>query len=132
MPYLDIATRAQAVTLKHNRFSNKIIKQQTGVPSQTANRLYATAKTNGWQPDSEPLLDEYLANKPKSGRPSKHINSVRKKVVEAVKRTVMAEKKHAKLSQIRWEISLLVINAENLKQTTQMVANRLEYDLYLH
>ncbi|KAL2128636.1 hypothetical protein VTI74DRAFT_8909 [Chaetomium olivicolor] len=74
MVYHDIATRAQALTLKLIvQLDNKQIEAITGMKSRTINDLANRALERGFDPQGSPpvILDEHVRDAPKSGRPSK-------------------------------------------------------------
>ncbi|KAK4124084.1 hypothetical protein N657DRAFT_376284 [Parathielavia appendiculata] len=73
MVYYDTATRAQALTLKLIvGLDNKQIEAITGLKSRTINDLVDKALERGFDPQvSSVILDKYVCDAPKAGRPSK-------------------------------------------------------------
>ncbi|KAK3345943.1 hypothetical protein B0T25DRAFT_550683 [Lasiosphaeria hispida] len=71
MSHFDTATRAQALTLKAIGWSNKEIENLTGVTARALNMILDRAIALGYDPQNPRLQDSYVANAPKSGRPSK-------------------------------------------------------------
>ncbi|KAK8093569.1 hypothetical protein PG997_000254 [Apiospora hydei] len=74
MPHYNIATRAAVVALKspHSGKTNAEIEAITGVKIRSIKRIYARAIESGFDPNVLPiqLRDEWLVDKPRSGRPS--------------------------------------------------------------
>ncbi|KAK4127523.1 hypothetical protein N657DRAFT_533308, partial [Parathielavia appendiculata] len=74
MVYHDIATRAQALTLKLIvQLDNKDIEAITGLKARTINSIADRALERGFDPKGCPpvILDEHVRDAPKTGRPSK-------------------------------------------------------------
>ncbi|KAK3903422.1 hypothetical protein C8A05DRAFT_14611 [Staphylotrichum tortipilum] len=74
MVYYDLATRAQAVTLKLIvRLENSQIEAITGLKPRTVNKICDRAIERGFDPQRVPtlVLDEHVRDMPKTGRPSK-------------------------------------------------------------
>jgi len=73
MVYYDIATRAQALTFKLIfKVDNQQIQAMLGMPPSTVNRLVDRAIERGFNPEhSMVILDKYVCDAPKTGRPSK-------------------------------------------------------------
>lgn len=74
MVYYDIATRAQALTLKLiAQFDNKQIEAITGMKARAVNNLVDRALERGFDPQGSPpvILDKHVCDASKSGRPSK-------------------------------------------------------------
>ena len=72
MPTYDIATRAQALALKiGGRHSNEEIKHITGISVRSINRIVDQAIERGLDLNNPIILDSYVADSPRSGRPSK-------------------------------------------------------------
>jgi transposase len=74
MVYHDIATRAQALTLKLIvQLDNKEIEAITGLKARTINNIANRALERGFDPKGcrPVILDEHVCDAPKTGRPSK-------------------------------------------------------------
>ncbi|KAL2169706.1 hypothetical protein VTG60DRAFT_5759 [Thermothelomyces hinnuleus] len=74
MIYHDIATRAQALTLKLIvQLDNKQIEALTGLKPRTVNNITNKALERGFDPTSSPpiIRDEHVSDAPKAGRQSK-------------------------------------------------------------
>ncbi|KAG7405823.1 hypothetical protein Forpi1262_v018352 [Fusarium oxysporum f. sp. raphani] len=74
-PNTDIATRAFVVSLKAS-CSGKTspeVARISGLSIRQVDRIYAHAIENGFNPNVRPLIlkDEYLRDRPRSGRPTK-------------------------------------------------------------
>jgi transposase len=86
--YTDIATRALVVTLKASagKTTNEII-EITGLPKATINNIYARAIKRGFDPNERPirLRDAFLADSPRSGRPTKQIEVSNEKIISKVR-----------------------------------------------
>ena len=70
-PY-ENSTRA-LVCLKATGKSSKEVSAISGIPTRTVDSIYARAIERGFEPCERPmkLLDRYLEDAPRSGRPSK-------------------------------------------------------------
>ncbi|KAL2262698.1 hypothetical protein VTK26DRAFT_405 [Humicola hyalothermophila] len=79
MVYYDIATRAQALTLKLLLHAdNATVERLTGLKSRTVNSIVDKALERGFDPETSPIiLDKYVNDAPKSGRPSKQTDEVK-------------------------------------------------------
>ncbi|KAI1757860.1 hypothetical protein F4782DRAFT_475427 [Xylaria castorea] len=72
MPSYDIATRAQALALKiGGRHSNEEIERMTGIKARSINHIVDRAIERGLDLNNPVILDIYVANGPRLGRPSK-------------------------------------------------------------
>ena len=75
MANTDIATRALVIAFKSplGGKTNAEIQALTGLTKSTINRIYARAIEAGFDPSVKPITirDEWLRDKPRSGRPSK-------------------------------------------------------------
>lgn len=68
----DIATRATVVALKaYTDKSSLQIAAITGLSVSTINRIYAKAIERGFEPNHTVIEDKYVADAPRSGRPTK-------------------------------------------------------------
>lgn len=87
MPVFDIATRALIVAYKADGKSNNEITGLTGVGKSTINSIYTRAIKRGFDPAERPikLLNKYLEDAPRSGRPSQQQQAF-EKVVDLVRR----------------------------------------------
>ena len=72
MPVFDIATRALIVAYKADGKSNNEITGLTGVGKSIIISIYARAIKRGFDPGERPtkLVNKYLEDAPRSGRPS--------------------------------------------------------------
>ena len=88
MGYIPLAQRAQACTLLSAGLPRHVVAAKCQILVSSGQRLYREAQQRGWRPNDDvcPLLEEYIADKPRSGRPTKRTNSLKRKVVEAVRR----------------------------------------------
>jgi transposase len=71
--YTDIATRAMIVSLKASNKTTAEVVALTGVCKNTVNKIFSRAVARGFEPSVRPIVltDALLADKPRSGRPSK-------------------------------------------------------------
>lgn len=68
----DIATRAQALTLRVSGTSHEEILRQTGMDAEIVDRLLGNAMTRGFDPQSQrPIIRDHFIQAPRS-RPSQH------------------------------------------------------------
>ncbi|KAK2937718.1 hypothetical protein FoTM2_000936 [Fusarium oxysporum f. sp. vasinfectum] len=88
MPYVktDIATRALVVTLKAPHGGAKTTPQihlLTGIPERTINKIYSRAIERGFEPNECPLklIDAWLEDGSRSGRPSKQTDENRSLII---------------------------------------------------
>jgi len=86
MPPHDLATRALIITLKATGKPNDEITGLTGISKRTINSIFARAIERGFDPCQRPLklLNKYLEDSHRSGRPSKQ-DEVAQKVVNSVR-----------------------------------------------
>ena len=72
MPNYDIATRAQALTLKIYSLSNDKIERLTGINRRTVSQWLDNAISRGLDPKARPLviLDCHVKDGTRSGRPT--------------------------------------------------------------
>jgi transposase len=68
--YYDVSTRAQALALKAYGASNAEILAATGIQKTTLSQIFDRAIERGFTPGG-PILDQYVADAPKPGRPRK-------------------------------------------------------------
>ncbi|KAF1981362.1 hypothetical protein K402DRAFT_386648, partial [Aulographum hederae CBS 113979] len=86
MPSYDIATRAQALTLKLFGFSNAQIESTTGIQPRTLNNIYRKAISRGLNPqESTKILDYHIEDGSRSGRPTKQGEEVTSNVLSKVR-----------------------------------------------
>src|SRR3954469_18743321 len=88
MPHYDIATRAQALTLKLVlQLDNKQIEAITGLKPTTVASIANKALERGFDPHASPpvILDKHVCDAPRSGRPSKQ-EHYKEEVLEKVRR----------------------------------------------
>ncbi|KAK8039989.1 hypothetical protein PG993_008400 [Apiospora rasikravindrae] len=125
MPHYNIATRAAVVTLKspHCGKTNAEIEATTGVKSRSIKRIYARALEAGFDPNARPLQlrDEWLADKPRSGRPS---TKLAKLGVVWVSFASVQLTHSVRLASARTTISLLSWATPTEMLTTQMYGRR--------
>lgn len=82
MPNRDLATRAQAVTMKVLDLPNHQIEQILGISRSTVNRWFQRAKQRGFDPLARPCIiqDHHVVDGARTGRPTKqtpeNINAV--------------------------------------------------------
>jgi transposase len=85
IPSYDNATRAQALTLKLAGFSNAKITSITGIETRTLNKLYQKAISRGLDIcEDAKLLDIYVQDTARSGRPKKQTDTIKEKVLSKV------------------------------------------------
>jgi transposase len=96
-PSYDIATRSQILTLKLVGLSDQEIAKKLGilVDRSTIRRLWDKAVSRGWDPGKTLLLDSFLENAPRSGRPTKQTKENKAKVESLVVRDRYAREKTA-------------------------------------
>ncbi|KAG5793518.1 hypothetical protein H9Q71_014431, partial [Fusarium xylarioides] len=89
-PNTDIATRAFVVSLKEpcSGKSSAEVSEISGLSIRQVNRIYARAIDRGFDPNVRPLIlkDEYLKDKPRSGRPTKATEETKELVIGKVQR----------------------------------------------
>lgn len=107
--YTDIAMRALVVTLKSPAGGGKTtaeIHGITGLPIRTINSIYAKAIKRGFEPNEVPLhlINEYLEDAPRSGRPTKQTAEAKDLVIAQVSRDRFGREKTA--ADIAGELSL--------------------------
>ncbi|KAK6818968.1 hypothetical protein PG995_009160 [Apiospora arundinis] len=107
MPSTDLATRALIVALKSPLCGKTSveIEAQIGVKERTINNIYARAIKAGFDPNARPMIicNEWLADKPRSGRPAKLGDELNQIVTEKVSTDRYGREKSA--AQIADEIS---------------------------
>ena len=87
MPSYDNATRAQALALKLYGVSNPEIESITGIQPATLHALYKKALGRGLNPaESKRILDYYVEDSKRSGRPTKQITENIQDVILKVRR----------------------------------------------
>ncbi|RKK06469.1 hypothetical protein BFJ65_g18666 [Fusarium oxysporum f. sp. cepae] len=87
--YTDIATRALVVTLKAPNGGAKTTAQIhliTGLPERTINQIYSRAIDRGFEPNESPLrlINAWLEDAPRSGRPPKRTDENRDLIIAKV------------------------------------------------
>ena len=81
----DIGTRIQALTLLENKFPIAQITEITGVSKSQVYSYRRTAIQRGYNPQVDKrLLISYVEDAPRSGRPVKATEEVKKQLVEVV------------------------------------------------
>ncbi|KAK2485807.1 hypothetical protein H9L39_03787, partial [Fusarium oxysporum f. sp. albedinis] len=82
-PNTDIATRALVVSLKApcSGKTSPEVAEISGLSIRQVDRIYARAIENGFDPNARSLIlkDEYLRDRPRSGRPAKATERVKKR-----------------------------------------------------
>lgn len=77
MPSFDISTRAQVLALKAFGASYEQIEYHTGIGARTVRLICAKAEDGGFpinSPQPGKILDIYVENAPRTGRPKKKDN----------------------------------------------------------
>lgn len=88
MPYTDIATRAFVVALKSSGSKTTTeVAELTALNPRTIDRIYARAIAAGFDPHHRPITikDEYVRDKPKSGRPTKQTPEARDQLLSLIR-----------------------------------------------
>ena len=81
----DVGTRLQALALLEMSIPVATIYDITGISESAIYRLRANAKTRGYNPqESKRLVLAYVQDAPRSGRPIKATQEVKKSVVETI------------------------------------------------
>ena len=81
----DVGTRLQALCLFKNKVLVPEIKEITGIATSQIYAIRKTAITRGYNPTvSKKLLLSYVEDAPRSGRPPKVTEEIKKQVVEVV------------------------------------------------
>jgi transposase len=94
MPSYDIATRAQALTLKLVGFSNSEIESITGIKQTTLSTLFRKTIARGFNPsESQKILDIHVQDRSRSGRPKKQTEDVITEVILKVRGDRFAREK---------------------------------------
>ncbi len=85
--HYDLATRAQAITLKIFGATYKQIQQQTGIQRRTLLQIYTRAVERGFDPKAEHSIirDIYVQDAPHSDRPSKQTEDKKEKILNKVR-----------------------------------------------
>ncbi|RKK19273.1 hypothetical protein BFJ66_g17761 [Fusarium oxysporum f. sp. cepae] len=109
----DIATRALVVTLKAPSGGAKTtaeISALTGLAVRTINSIYARAIHRGFEPNETPLrlINEWLEDAPRSGRPTKRTEETKDLIIAKVSRDRYGREKSA--ADIAGELSLVGID----------------------
>jgi transposase len=86
MPSYDIATRAQALTLKAMGRPNAEIQLITGMQPRTVQLLYQKALERGFDPETKIILNHHVDDGKRSGRPKKQTTELIQDVVSKVRR----------------------------------------------
>ncbi|KAJ5777758.1 hypothetical protein N7520_001004 [Penicillium odoratum] len=83
----DIATRAYVVALKANGKTTAEVSEPTNISIRTINYIYARACERGFDPNLRPaaICDAYVADAPRSGRPTKQTPETEQKVLSKVR-----------------------------------------------
>lgn len=88
MPNTDIATRALVVTLRAvgNKETSEIA-EITGLQARTITNIFNRACDAGFDPTARPLIlkDDWLRDKPRSGRPTKQVAETQEKLQSLVR-----------------------------------------------
>ena len=83
--YYDIATRAQALTLKVIKCLDAENTKITGLPRSTINSIHRTARARGYNPDAcQTIFNSYVEDAPKSGAPIKATPEVEDAIIAAL------------------------------------------------
>ncbi|KAJ5719688.1 hypothetical protein N7493_007266 [Penicillium malachiteum] len=78
----DIAQRATVITLRTIGYNTKSISEFLNIPRRMVDSIWQRALERGFQPNQTPLniSDEMLADKPRSGRPSKQTDQIKENI----------------------------------------------------
>ena len=83
--YYDIATRAQALTLKVIKCPDAENTKITGLPRSTINSIHRTAQARGYNPNAcQTIFNSYVEDAPKSGAPIKATPEVEDAIIAAL------------------------------------------------
>jgi hypothetical protein len=66
----DITTRAQALTMKAYGHTSNLIEHATGIKPRNLRYLWPKAINRGFNPEAPKILDIYVQDAPRSGRPT--------------------------------------------------------------
>ena len=87
--YYDIATCAQALTLKVIKCPDKENTQMTGVSRTAINRIYKTALQRGYNPEiCQTILNSYIEDAPKLGALVKATPAVKDAIVAIISKNL--------------------------------------------
>lgn len=84
MPPHDIATRAQALTLKLLGVSNQDIQRLTGIHPRTVHNIMDRAIERGLDLNNPTILEIHVRDGPRPGRPKKKREQLKEQLVEQV------------------------------------------------
>lgn len=82
MPAHDIATRAQALTLKLLGVSNQDIQRLTGIHPRTVHNIMDRAIERGLDLNNPTILEIHVRDGPRPGRPKKKREELKEQLVE--------------------------------------------------
>ncbi|OOQ82630.1 hypothetical protein PEBR_40468 [Penicillium brasilianum] len=84
----DIATRTTAIMMSVFGVEPRYISDWTGIPTETVKIIYKRAVERGFDPSKRPftLIDAYVADASRSGRPRKHTPELETTVLAKVRR----------------------------------------------
>lgn len=85
--HTEISTRALIIGLKSTGKTTVEVAELTNIPARTINAIYARAISRGFDTNRRPLEihDTYLADAPRSGRPSKQKTDIQTEVLSKVR-----------------------------------------------
>ena len=83
MPTTDIAVRAHVVALKAYGVKAAEIQTRTGINPRRQRDIYARAIKRGFDP-SQPVLNKYFIDEPRSVRPSKISTEKRQEILNII------------------------------------------------
>jgi len=91
----DLATRAQAITLKLFGATYEQIQQQTGIQRRTLLQIYARAIERGFDPKAEhPIIrDIHVQDASRSGCPSKQTEAKKENILSKVQQDCYDQEK---------------------------------------
>jgi hypothetical protein len=95
MPPHDIATRAQALTLKLLGVSNQDIQRLTGIHPRTVHNIMDRAIERGLDLNNPTILEIHVRDGPRPGRPKKKREQLKEQLVE--QSTAVEEREHRPL-----------------------------------
>lgn len=100
------AQKIQALTLLSEGFTTAVVQQRTGIPPLTARRIRKTAALRGYRPAEDPrLLEAYVVDAVRSGRPKTITEPVKRKPLADVRENRSGREKSSEVLAYRAGIS---------------------------
>ena len=124
--YHDIATRAQALTLKAVKCPDTENTKITGLPRSTINSIYRTARARGYNPDAyQTIFNSYVEDAPKP-------RVLRKATPEVEEAIITALSKNSTIRGLSCQriADLISLNIKISAQTVHRVLKRRGYRPY--